>query len=92
MATVLVTTTSDYHGNETVTRQVLSPTEVGKRGQLSRKRVEAYAAGRGRRNRSAYQARALGSGQGVLARPDTQFTRSPDNQPASYRNAFPTGA
>ena len=77
MATILRTTQSDYHGNVTVTEKVLSPSEVGTRGTISRKRVAAYAAGRGRRNRSAYQAKALGSGRGVLARPGTQFTKDP---------------
>jgi hypothetical protein len=85
MATILVTTTSDYHGNETTTRRVLTPKEI----QSRKGSVRKHSSGHGRRNRSEWQARAIGSGRGVIASKDMQFTDSPDCNPASYRNAFP---
>jgi hypothetical protein len=90
MATILTTTTSDYHGNVTVTKQVLTPTQVAARGRISKKAAAAHSEGRGRRNRSAYAAKALGSGRGVLASEDAEFTDSPDLRPQEYRNAFST--
>jgi hypothetical protein len=48
-----------------------------RRGALTQRTVEAWQSGQGRRNRSVYAAKALGSGQGVLAPADAVFTRDP---------------
>jgi hypothetical protein len=86
MATVLGTRNAD--GSVQIER-VLTPTEVkSRRGSVSEKRVTRYQQGRGRRTRSVYQARALGSGQGVLAAQDAVFTDSP--QIDEYRSGFRT--
>ena len=91
VATILVTTETDYHGTETVTRRTLTPTEVGSRkGSLQAKTINAYAEGRGRRNRSPWQARSLGSAQGVIAPEGMAFTSDPQGHD-QYHNAFPTG-
>lgn len=46
-----------------------------RRGALTQRTVEAWQSGRGRRNRSPYQVKAMASGRGVLAPAGIQFTR-----------------
>jgi len=78
-------------GYETVREQVVNPTAVGSRkGSVTKKRVEAWQKGTGRRNRSAYQARALASAQGVLAPANTRYTRDPQSVTKQYLPGFAT--
>jgi hypothetical protein len=80
MATILAKVSEDG----TLTRiRTLNPTGVnGRKGHLAKKTVARWqvAGEKGqRRNCSPYQARAWGSGNGVLADSGIQFTESPEN-------------
>lgn len=82
MATMLVQTHED--GTFTIVRP-LTPSEVrSRRGKLRPATVQRYREGTGRRNRSPYEARALGSGEGVLAPKDATFTRNPQSCSGQY--------
>jgi hypothetical protein len=75
MATVLGVRNED--GTVTVERVLKSVPVRSRAGRLDKWQAGLPSVEKGRRRMSPWQARAVGSGRGVLAREDTVFTSSP---------------